>query len=142
MLVILFTFSVYAEKSKISILYVGWNPGHKVQTMKRKFETKEAFAERKFRWADFEQFLNNHFFKVKMVHHLDYVANMSDQYDVTIFDAMPKLIKPMVTEIDSKGRHIKHQPQYIPEDFSAAAITISTNSEKVRWSLKNKLDWC
>ena len=143
LIVTLFTLSVYAEKSKVSVLYVGWNPDHPEQHMKKGYASKEAFAEKKYRWADFEQFLNKHFKNVKMVHHWDYNAKMSDGYDVTIFDAMPKAIKDRVIERDADGNYTKFEYEhYIPEDFSAAAVTLSQMSERTRFSVKHKFDWC
>ncbi len=140
---ILIISSSYAAKSKLSVLYVGWNPEHPEQHIRKGYGSKAVFEEKKLRWSDFKKFLNTYFKSVKMVHHWDYNSKMSEGYDVTVFDAMPKKIKGRVTEKDADGNYTKFEYEhYIPEDFSAAAITLNTMTERTRYSVKHKLDWC
>lgn len=142
-IIALFTSLAYAQKSKISVLYVGVNPDDPVQIVKKGYDSQEVFEENVHRWEDFGTFLNKNFIIVKLIHHVDYSAELSDKYDVTIFDACPKALKERVLERNEKGEVTNYEAaKYLPQDFSAAAITISDISAQIGEGLQLKLDWC
>ncbi len=140
-IVTLFTFSAHAEKSKLSVLYVGINPDKQDGPIKG-YGSKEIKAEKLLRWADFKQFLNKHFEKVGMVHSTDYKQSMSDNYDVTVFDGRPKPIKEAVRDRKPDGTYIYEPAEFLTEGYSSATLSISQQSRNLGESLKTKFDWC
>ncbi len=137
------TSTAFASKSDLSILYVGWNPDHPVQVMKVGHYGENVFEKQKLRWGDFIHFLGEHFKKVTAVHHMDYKAIMSDEYDVTIFDALPKKLNDEILETDSSGKIIRYESaEYLKKGYSAATLAIAAISVDLEASLKTKFDWC
>jgi len=84
------------------------------------------------RMPDFKQFLGQYFKTVKLMDAKDYKPSLSNDYDVTIFDAMPPAIVPEKKILDDKG-HVKKiiYAKYLPENFSKPAIFISGNGGMV-----------
>jgi len=139
----LFAFSVFAQKSDLRVLYVGFDPVSLEQPKKGRFETSKQHDVKLLRWDDFKLFLSKEFKAFKQIDRLSYNAKMSDNYDVTIFDALPKPLKARVFEMNPDGSVKKYSPAvYLPEDFSAAALTISTVSSGLGEPIGTKLDWC
>ena len=67
---------------------------------------------------------------------------MSKSYDVTVFDAAPKALKARMTEYDITGRYLTAEPpQYLPDDYDCATLSIASASESVGRSLGIKNDW-
>ena len=93
----------------------------------------EHGADRSPAW---ESLLRYHFEHVTVVHAADYRPGMSDDADVTIFDARPP-------EREGAGRDIGsyHQAGYLPHDFDRPALLIAENSARIGEPLGLKLDW-
>ena len=133
----------FAQKSDLSILYVGINPEKHPEEIKSRFwSNKLVNAEKRLRWADFEHFLKKHFSEVGMVHNEEYKESMSDNYDVTIFDALPKPIKKAERGQKPDGTYFYNYAEYLTKDFSAACVTIALNSSQIGEGYKNKFDYC
>ena len=150
LLVLLFTANVFVQaenqkqshKSKLRILYVGIDPTSSQKPEKDRFETQKQYETRLLRWDDFKLFLNQYFKTLKQIDRLEYKPELSKNYDVTIFDAWPNPIKKKVYEKGKNGEMIYRPAQYLPDDFSAASLTIRIASPELGASLGLKLDWC
>ncbi len=143
LLTILLVLPIFAQKSDLSILYVGINPEkHPEEIRSRYWSNEKVNAEKRLRWAEFEQFLNKHFNNVGMVHNTEYKEPMSDSYDVTIFDAVPNKLKKAERGQKEDGSYYYHPAEYLSRDFSAACITIALNSSQIGEGYKNKFDYC
>ncbi|MDE5988666.1 MAG: protein-disulfide reductase DsbD N-terminal domain-containing protein [Duncaniella sp.] len=111
-------------KEKVSVLYVGGTPD--INTYGVPADPAAVAKSAKERTADFNRFLKQHFTKVKVVDAADYTPDMSDAYDVTLFDGKPREIKPHAL---------------LPFDFDRAAICIAEMSEELGRSIGTKNDW-
>lgn len=139
----LIAISVFAQKSDLRVLYVGIDPASPQQPVKSSRELPQQFETKLLRWDDFKSFLSKEFKTFKQIDRLEYNAGMSDDYDVTIFDARPKPIKEKIFEPDGKGGVKRYEPAvYVPLDFSAAALTICQLSSNLGEPIGTKLDWC
>lgn len=127
-------------KEKISVLYVGGTPDF--NTIGVPADSAKVAQSVKERTADFTRFLKQKFTKVTAVNGKDYTSEMSEAYDVTIFDGKPKAIRPEIVVRDENGRTIEYKhPAYLPDNFDHAAICIAEMSEELGRSLGNKNDW-
>ena len=129
-------------KEKVSVLYVGGSPD--INTIGAAAQVDPAVVEKsvKERTADFTRFLKKHFTKVTAVNGKDWTPEMSQAYDVTIFDGNPRQLKPEVRVTDENGRVIEYKrPEYLPADFDRATICIAEASENLGRSLGSKNDW-
>lgn len=133
----------YCQKNnKLRVMYVGYNPAASVEIPKGRFETEAQYNQKLRRWSDFGMFLYQHFENVSMVNAPDYTTDMSDKVDVTIFDATPKVVRKQIIEKDANGKVIKfHATRFLPEDFSAACITIGSIGGTIGRGHKSKIDW-
>ena len=75
---------VIAQKSSLKILYVGGSPD--LDTFVSRVDSLVLQQSIKERTASFEGMLKAYFETVKVVDAKDYEPEMSDRYDVTIFD--------------------------------------------------------
>jgi len=136
---VLFAVSVQA-KVKMSVLYVGGSPD--INTYGAVADSVALAKSAKARTADFTRFLKKHFTKVTAVDGKDYTSEMSDKYDVTVFDGKPKPLRPEIREYDAQGRITKYErPAYLPDDFDRAAVCIAEASENLGRSIGTKNDW-
>lgn len=128
-------------KEKVSVLYVGGSPD--INTIGLDISDSVAIAKSaKMRMADFTRFLKKRFTKVTAIEGKDYTPEMSDAYDVTVFDGKPKAVRPEIREYDADGRVIQFErPAYLPSDFNRAAICIAEMSEDLGRSIGTKNDW-
>lgn len=132
-------FSVMA-KERVSVLYVGGSPDFEYVGVPH--DSAEIVKSAKIRTADFEKFLRQRFYKVKAIQGSDYTADMSNDYDVTVFDGKPKALRPQILERDERGRVVKFErPKYLPDGFDRAAVCIAEASEDMGRSLGSKNDW-
>lgn len=127
-------------KEKLNVLYVGGSPD--IETMGVAYDTVYAEKSVKTRMADFTKFLKSHFTKVTSVEGKNYSPEMSDAYDVTVFDGHPKEITPKIMERDENGRVIRYEKaSYLPADFDNACVMIAQMSEDLGRSIGTKNDW-
>ena len=93
-------------KENVSVLYVGGSPD--LNTLGGvQLDSAVVARSVKERTADFTKFLKQRFTKVKAVDGKDYTSDMSDGYDVTVFDGRPKAIRPEIRETDANGRIVR-----------------------------------
>lgn len=127
-------------KERVSVLYVGGSPDFDNIAVKK--DSAIVAKSAKMRTADFEKFLRQRFYKVKAIQGKDYTAEMSKDYDVTVFDGKPKALRGEIIERDDQGRVIRFErPKYLPDDFDRAAVCIAEASEDLGRSLGSKNDW-
>ncbi len=77
------------KKQNISVLYVGGSAEFDTSFGLEGHTQEEFDASVKARMAAWESFLKEYFKTVEVVHADNYTEQMSDQYDVTIFDGHP-----------------------------------------------------
>ncbi|MCP3917229.1 MAG: hypothetical protein GY711_16900 [bacterium] len=131
-----------ASRSDLRVLLVGHDPADpKVPIAST--ATKRTYELYRERTAAWEALLREHFADVRVVHRGDYEASLSDEVDVTIFDARPKRLAPAVRERHGAAgqNRLQGRATYLPSDFSRPALTISENSPGIGEPLGLKLDW-
>ena len=123
------------ETDGLRILLVGHDPvAPKIPYPDLADERTEALYRE--RTAAFEALLRYHFEEVRVVHGPDYRVEMSDEVDVTVFDALPKALTPR------GGQAEGYRPAtYLPESFNRPALMIAQSSPRIGESLGLKLDW-
>ena len=130
-----------SAKEKVSVLYVGGSPDFNTMGG-MPADPAEVAKSAKERAADFTRFLKQRFTKVTAIDGKDYRPEMSEAYDVTVFDGKPAVLRPEVMERDENGRVIRYEKAaYLPDDFDDAVICIAEASENIGRSLGNKNDW-
>lgn len=125
------------KKSNVSVLYVGGNPEYESMLNRGNKSPEQMAASTKERMAAYESYLNEYFNKVKVIHGNDYNIELSNQYDVTIFDGR---IKPIVAAISDREKGIYKAAQYLPQDFDRPTITIAGVSDNLGRSIGTKND--
>ncbi|MCT4603722.1 MAG: hypothetical protein N4A59_12605 [Marinifilum sp.] len=139
LLAVLFVGPLHAqniEKSKLKVLYVAQNPdlpdGYSFGGNVKLWESLK-----KDRPQDFYQFFQKYFKTVKMVYGEDYKEEMSDKYDVTVFDALI----PQTDGKMTKRWYMRSAPDYFSEDYDAASVMIAGVGGAMLWNKKTKIDW-
>ena len=128
------------EKSDVSVLYVGGSSD--LETVVTKVDSAVLAEDVKARMASFEQMLKEYFKNVAVVDAKDYVANLSDNYDVTIFDGVPPVLEPRKVERGEDGRILSQTPaRYLPDNFSRPAVMIAEMGETLGRRIGLKTDW-
>ena len=81
-------FAAYAQKKQdLKILYVGGSSNY--DTISDKPDSLLVARSAKERMTSFEKMLKRYFKTVKVVEGKDYRQQMSDNYDVTVFEPLP-----------------------------------------------------
>ena len=125
----------------LRILYLAgnsdWNPEARAMLPAGVYE--EGLTLRKQAFGDL---LRKYFGEVTVMEAADYSPEMSDDYDVTIFDGMPPVLEQKVMERDASGRATRYlRARYLPADFSAPCITIGEVSARIGERIGIKNDW-
>ncbi|MHC5114517.1 MAG: hypothetical protein ACYTGP_08840 [Planctomycetota bacterium] len=103
----------------LTVLYVGLDPDEPVPEKLVRYagahrdRQLELYGERT---KAFMAFLLQHFETVGFVTGDDYDATLSDEYDVTVFDTLPKMLE--------QGPAGEWQKLRLPEDFDRPAVTV------------------
>ena len=140
--------TVPGEQSRLSVLYVGQNPntgegynyGGDTEYIRELLQTRSA---------EYMELLNQHF-DTTLVYGEQFKPEMSANYDVTVFDALPMTISGEdmagTTFGSEKGKRYQfastHQDswRWLPEDFGHATVfiagTLNNMSEDVNLALK------
>ncbi len=130
-----------AQKQKLSVLYVGGSAEIEVMGV-AKIDSVKLKATTKSRFASFEKFLKSKFKTVKAIYAENYKPEMSDQYDVTVFDGRPKAWRGTIMERDEKGNITRYErPAYLPFNFDRPTVMIANASEDLGRSIGTKNDW-
>ena len=133
------------KKQKLRVLYLGgqadWKHGEFGGGDHFKSDA-EFEAEVAKRTASFGELLNTYFTTVKTMQAKDWKPEMSNGYDVTIFDGCPPVLKEKEKEFFSGGMTgTMKLKEYLPKDFSCPSITIASMGEKVGRQYGSKNDW-
>ena len=132
---------VAPAKSELEILFVGHDPKAPQRPFGSAFDgndrLKQLYMERT---QSFTKFLRSRFEKVRVVLAAEYRVEMSNEVDVTIFDARPKPLTKQTNRVDPKtGQRVP--ASYLPRSFDRPALTIAENSPRIGEPLGLKLDW-
>lgn len=125
-------------KVDLKVLYVGGNPD---LNSYGDMPADTIKASVKSRMESFETFLNEKFTEVKVVLGDDYSPEMSNDYDVTVFDGRPKPIERRHLEYDEEGNQLYKPDRYMPYGFDRASVTIGSTSESIALPIGCKNDW-
>lgn len=124
------------KKSGLKILYVG---GAADITDGDSLALQKSVDERK---AAFEKMLKHYFESVSVVDAKDYRAEMSDDYDVTVMDGVPKPITPEQRIKNERGEIVKYVPAgYLPVTFDRPMLLVGSMGEVIGRSVGTKTDW-
>lgn len=130
------------RKQNLKVLYVGNRPDMPLPDYYTAQLDAGSFADYKGRMAAFESMLKEYFTEVKAIDGRDYSEQMSEKYDVTIFDALPKPIIPPVVEKNSFGLTTKLQRgKFLSDDFDRPVVFVSHMADEMGYSFGLKLDW-
>lgn len=124
-----------AKKQPLKVLYVGGQ----TDLDSAPAEKKDSLV--KDRCDAFKNLLEQYFTSVTVLVNDQYSAEMSKNYDVTILDGRPKVIKKAVREQDAAGNYTYEPAQYLPNDYDCATVTIGQIGENVGRSIGSKNDW-
>ena len=128
------------KKSNLRILYVGGTP--EINTMLDKVDSLTYARSASQRMASFEKMLKQYFKYVTVIHAKDYNYLLSNDYDVTIMDGVPRPLEPKVEEKDASGRIVKRKrAAYLPQDFSRPMLLIAELSSEMGSRIGLKTDW-
>lgn len=129
------------EKKQLKVLYVGGSAD--IQTGYGTDVDPETVQKSVTeRMAAFEQLLREYFTTVKVVEAKDYLAEMSDAYDVTIFDGKPRELTPAFQKKDAQGRVVKYvRAGYLPKTFDRPAVVLAEMGETLGRTIGLKTDW-
>ncbi len=129
------------HKSDLRVLFVGHDPADPKVPF-QDLATDRTYALYQERTPAFEEFLRQRFRNVQVVFGDDYRVGMSDEVDVTIFDARPKELTPVKREVDPDTGETLYEPaSYLPLSFDRPALLIAENSPRIGEPLGLKLDW-
>jgi hypothetical protein len=114
--------TAYAEKIDLKILYVGYDPARPMPEKVVYFSIWEPAISLgyKTRMKDFKMYLNDRFTNVQVIDVRDYKPSISQNVDVTIFDA---------------------GPVNLPADFDRPAILLHAMAPNIGIPIHLKFDW-
>jgi hypothetical protein len=125
------------KKSNLKVLYIGQNPEkHDGYSFGGNVELWEEIKQD--RAKIFHEFFQKYFEKVTLVYGEDYKESMSDDYDVTVFDALPPRLD------GTEGKYLQlfpKGPDFITDDYDAATVFIAGPGGAITWNRKGKIDW-
>ena len=120
------------------ILYLAGNSDWNADAVEKSV-IEENVAQRK---EAFGGLLRKYFGEVTVMDAADYSPELSEGYDVTIFDGLPPALEPRREEHDpATGRTKYIPPRYLPDDFDAPCVTIGVVSAQIGERIGVKNDW-
>lgn len=127
----------------LKVLYVGYRADLPLPQWATLRLGNNAQADYKERMSDFEKMLQEYFSVVKTVDVRDYSEEMSKDFDVTIFDGLPKPIIDPVVEINEEYGLplVESLGTYLSESFSSPAILMGHVTDDIGNSLGLKMNW-
>lgn len=127
------------KKQNISVLYVGGTAEFDTSFGLAGHTQEEFDASVEARMAAWESFLKDYFKSVEVVHADNYTEQMSDNYDVTIFDGKPKT--PLTPKYQNRRKGDYLSANYLSQDFDRPALLVAEMNENLTRSLGTKNDW-
>ena len=82
------------KKQNLKVLYVGGTSNYELMGVELKPDSVELERSTQERMKSFDTLLRRYFKKVKTVRNTDWTPELSKQYDVTVFDALPNAVSP------------------------------------------------
>ena len=132
--------SAQIKKSDLKILYVGGSSD--IEVFGRNTDSATVQKDAMARTVSFEKMLKQYFKTVGVVQGKDYTMDLSDGYDVTIFDGKIKELTPRKIVRDANGNVTEYkQAAFLTEDFNRPAIVIAEMGETLGRSIGLKTDW-
>ena len=120
------------------ILYLAGNSDWNADAVEKSV-IEENVAQRK---EAFGGLLRKYFGEVTVMDAADYSPELSEGYDVTIFDGLPPALEPRREEHDPATGKTKYIPaRYLPDDFDAPCVTIGVVSAQIGERIGVKNDW-
>ena len=128
------------KKSNVSVLYVGGSSD--METFGVKVDSVALQKDMAERTASFEKMLKQYFKTVGVVQGKDYAPDMSDNYDVTVFDGKLRELEPERLVRGEGGQILERvAPRYLPEDFDRPAVMLVEMGETLGRRIGLKTDW-
>lgn len=152
------------DKQQLKVLYVGFNPDKEVPP--RNFAHGAGIAKSRYekdmkgRMPAFEKLLKQYFAEVGTVDARKYCEEMTREYDVIIFDAVPEPIVPGVRRAKPELRHAELLPEstrkelsnvvdtkelfsayYFSDEYSKPTLFVGDKAGILGASLGLKLNW-
>lgn len=135
-------------KSKLKVLYVGYDPSKPMPQDKAGFGnpggmSKEGFArEYSLRMPSFKKLLSEYFAEVKTIDCRDWKPADSEPFDVTVFDFKTTMIDTARMVTDANGRPVRYYTaKYINEDFTKPVVFIASTASEFGDRIGLKTDW-
>lgn len=137
----LLCFPMNAQKrTNLKILFVGGDSD--IFHFGKKADSLQLQKSAAIRTASFTKLLNQYFKTVVVVNKSDYKPELSNSYDVTVFDGTPKPLIKKQNIYNNKGKLIAVVPaEYLPANYNRPTLTIAENSNEIGRSLGIKNDW-
>ena len=125
------------QKIALKVLYVGGSP--EFDTMVTKDIPADILqASVSKRMNSFEKFLKEYFTSVTVIKAEEYTQEMSNQYDVTVMDGLPKPIVPLYQD---RTKNIYLHAGYLSDDFDRPMLTIGEMGDRIGRRIGSKNDW-
>lgn len=132
------------KKSDLKILIVAHNPDS-LQTNGYGSPVSPRYAElAKTRGQEYKKLLSPHFKIVKLINSEEYHYTMSDDFDVTVMDDLPKPIEKVDLGLYRSGKSIVRGDQvmtynrYLPNDFDRAIIMTGLITDDMTYIASSK----
>ncbi|MCF0165194.1 MAG: hypothetical protein HUJ92_07895 [Bacteroidales bacterium] len=136
----LMTIASCTTKSDVSVLYVAGSAD--IDNTSDKPDSTLFAASQAKRQASFEKFFAERFKSYKVVNAKDYKQEMSNDWDVTIFDGRPTPIRNREYIYGENGQITGLiDAQYLTDDFDRPALSIAEQSSYLGRTLGLKTDW-
>lgn len=141
------SYAAELSKLKMRILYVGYSPEKEIPAYSNRIAghaSEQRFTEDvRTRMKAFEGLLAHYFTDVSVVDARDYHQEMSREYDVTIFDALPAPVVRARDIRDENGKYLRTEPEkYLRPDYDCPTIFIAHTGGILQQGLNLKIDWC
>lgn len=140
-----FTGALFAQKSQVKVLFVGYDPAKPMPEITRfapGMMSEVGFkAEYPVRMPAFKALLSQYFSEVKTMDCRDWEPADSEPYDVTIFDFRTKQVEPAKTEKLANGQTQYIPARYLPDNFSKPVIFMASTADEMGRKIGLKLDW-
>ena len=135
------------QKRTMSVLYVGYSPEKGMPAYNARnagHASEQRFAEDvRTRMEGFRHLLADYFTAVAVVDVREYKQEMSRNYDVTVFDALPAPVVPARDIRDEQGKYLRTEGErYLDPDFDCPAVFIAHTGGILQQGLDLKIDWC
>lgn len=134
-----FGYSKAISKKDLRVLYVGGSADWMITHYSSDQNYKEDVLKRT---NSFKAMLSKYFTHVETVQSSDYLPELSDYYDVTIFDGIPPVIGNL--KISRRLNDTVYQDSfkmYLPDNYSAATVFIADVGSTIGASIGLKTDW-